>query len=87
MKPFGARLKEARVGRKLSRLQVERMSGGAISEEAIKCLEYSTTREPRPATLIVLIKIFPQLGTSTKDIAVIGHLYQNASTVRMLSNR
>ncbi len=63
------------------------MTLNIVSEEAIKALELSSNREPRNGTLAALVKIFPQLATSTPDIAVIGHLYPNASTQGMLSGK
>ena len=87
MKSFGERLKEARVGRKLSRNQVQRMTLDIVSEEAIKALELSTNQKPRNGTLAALVKIFPQLGINTPDNAVIGHLYPNASTKGMIPTK
>lgn len=87
MKSFGERLKEARIGRKLSRRQVQNLTHDIVDEETIKALELSSNRAPRNGTLAALVKVFPALGINPPDSAVIGHLYPNASTQGMLSPR
>ena len=82
---FGSRLRELRKAKGWSRVMLADMMNDLISAEGIKALETSPDREPRNGTRANLIKLFPELGTSTTKIEPKGYLYQTVlrSTVVM----
>ena len=64
---FGDRLRASRKAKGWSRQQVEIFTGGIVSAETIKALEYGINQEPRNGTRAAILKLFPELGINNKE--------------------
>ena len=73
---FGSELRRLRDAKGLSRAELADRMNGLLSADGIKSLETDPQRVPRNGTLANLVKLFPELGTSTTKIEPKGYKYQ-----------